>query len=91
MSTVKKVPQQIKEAIRRKYAWPGGYPLFLLMSDGAALCCDCGKKEYRQIVYSIRHNLQDGWQVNGADVNWEDPELYCDHCGERIESAYAEE
>jgi len=22
--------------------------------------------------------------------NWEDPELFCDHCGSRIESAYAE-
>jgi hypothetical protein len=24
------------------------------------------------------------------EVNWENPELFCDHCGNRIESAYAE-
>tara|TARA_R100000742_G_C4239320_1_gene59305 strand:+ start:493 stop:708 length:216 start_codon:yes stop_codon:yes gene_type:complete len=24
-------------------------------------------------------------------VNWEDPDLYCDDCDERIESAYADE
>jgi hypothetical protein len=28
--------------------------------------------------------------VEALDVNWEDPSLYCDHCGARIESAYAE-
>ena len=86
-----KVPAAIKEAVRSKYAWPGGYPLFLITSDGAALCCDCAKQEYKQIAYSIRHNLRDGWRVEAADVNWEDPDLYCDHCSKRIESAYAEE
>jgi hypothetical protein len=25
------------------------------------------------------------------EVNWEDPDLFCDHCGARIESAYAED
>ena len=45
-----KVPAAIKQAIRDKYAWPGGYPLFLVTSDGAALCIDCGKKEYRNII-----------------------------------------
>jgi hypothetical protein len=24
------------------------------------------------------------------EANWEDPDLFCDHCGDRIESAYAE-
>ena len=31
-----KVDKSIKQAIRDKYAWPGGYPLYLLTSDGAA-------------------------------------------------------
>jgi hypothetical protein len=86
-----KVSDEIKQAIRQKYAWPGGYPLFLVTSDGAALCVECGKKEYKQIAYSVRHNLKDGWQVEGADINWEDTELYCDHCSNPIESAYGEE
>jgi hypothetical protein len=29
--------------------------------------------------------------VVALEVNWEDPALYCDHCGNRIESAYVEE
>ena len=82
------VPANIKQAIRTKYAWPGGYPLFLVMSDGGALCVDCGKKEFRQIAYSPRHNLKDGWGVAAPDVNWEDTALYCDHCSKQIESAY---
>jgi hypothetical protein len=89
--TTTKVPAHIKQAIRDKYAWPGGYPLFLVTSDGAALCCDCARKEYKQIARAIRHSLHDGWEVTGEAINWEDPDLFCDHCSKRIESAYAED
>ena len=83
-----KVDKKIKQAIRDKYAWPGGYPLFLITSDGAALCTDCGKKEYRNIVWAIHNNVSDGWKVEAIDVNWENNELHCDHCNKHIESAY---
>ena len=83
-----KVSSQIKQAIRDKYAWPGGYPLFLITSDGAALCVDCGKKEYRNIAWAIHHKVSDGWKVEAAEVNWEDNELYCCHCSKQIEAAY---
>jgi hypothetical protein len=82
--------KQIKEAIRHPYACPGGYPLFLITSDGAALCCECGRKQWKQIAYAIIHHLSDGWRVEAADVNWENPDLYCDHCSKRIESAYVD-
>ncbi len=88
--TTRKVPTAIKEAIRSQYAWPGGYPLYLVTSDGECLCMGCGKKEYRQIVWAIRHNTSDGWKVEAAAINWEDPDLFCAHCDNRIESAYAE-
>ena len=90
MSTANRVPANIKQAIRDKYAWLGGYPLFLITSDGESLCIECGKKEYRQIAYAIRHNLSNGWRVEAADVNWEDTALYCCHCDKQIESAYGE-
>ncbi len=85
-----RVPDKIKQAIRDKYAWPGGYPLFLITSDGGALCMNCGKKEYKNIAYAIRHDLSDGWNVIAFDINWEDLELTCDHCNTPIESAYGE-
>ena len=81
----------IKQALYR-YAWPGGYPVFLVTTDGAALCPNCVKSEIRLIVDACRRDDNTGgWQALGADINWEDPNLYCDHCNERIESAYAEE
>ena len=82
---------ELRKAIRAKYAWPGGYPMFLVMADGEALCMDCARKEYKQIAYANRHGLRDGWKTEGADVNWEDNNLFCAHCGAQIESAYGEQ
>ena len=82
---------QARNAARHKYAWPGGYPLAVVMADGECICPDCAKKEWRQIVSSTLSNSRDGWKVEGADVNWEDDSLYCAHCNERIESAYGED
>jgi hypothetical protein len=70
------------------YAWPGGYPLFAITSDGAALCKKCAATE-RALIGTTTGT--DGWCVVGIDINYEDPELFCDHCGDRIESAYAED
>lgn len=81
---------ELRKAIRAKHAWPGGYPMFLVMSDGECLCMECARKEYKQIAYSNRHNLRDGWRSEAADINWEDTEMYCAHCNTKIESAYGE-
>ena len=86
------IPQSVKNAIRNKYAWPGGYPLFIVCDDGAALCPDCAKKEYRQIAHDTVKNWRGtGRNAIGAEINWEDTSLYCDHCGNSIESAYSRE
>lgn len=69
------------------YAWPGGYPLFAITSDGGALCRHCVKSEREAIGTTTG---TDGWCVVAVEANWENPALYCDHCGQRIESAYAE-
>jgi hypothetical protein len=73
------------------YAWPGGYPLFAITTDGAALCPACVTKERAQIFRSTHERSRDGWSIAGFDVNYEDAALYCDHCSKRIESAYAED
>lgn len=80
----------IKQAIRDKYAWPGGYPLFLVMNDGGALCMDCARAEFRQIAHDTVKGWSTGWDAAAADINWEDSELTCDHCGNHIESAYSD-
>jgi hypothetical protein len=74
------------------YVWPGGYPIFFVTSDGGALSFATAWKERAVIVQAIVDNdTRGGWHVFGSDVNWEDPELYDDHTGNRIESAYAED
>ena len=77
--------------IREPYAWPGGYPRYFVTDDGAALSFKAAKQERRNILEAIRDQDHSGWRVTGCDINWEDPSLYCDHTGERIESAYAED
>lgn len=86
-------PKEFKEGYRNgPYAWPGGYPQYLVMRDGGSLCCGCVVKERRLILQAARlpERFDDEWGPVGFDVNWEDAELYCDNCGTRIESAYAE-
>ena len=85
-----RIPQTVKDAVRQRYAWPGGYPLYLVMSDGGALCVACGKTEFRNIADSTVKGIADGWQAAAGKINWEDAELICDHCGQPIESAYGD-
>ncbi len=61
-------------------SFPGLYPMFYVNNHNDILCPECANKteEYNEDLVDY-------------DVNWEDPQMYCDHCSKRIESAYAEE
>jgi hypothetical protein len=83
--------EQFKADLCEPYAWPGGYPRYFITSDGAALSYKSAVHNQKLIIDSINESSNDGWQVVGCDINWEDLDLYCDDTSERIESAYAEE
>jgi len=34
--------------------------------------------------------MGDDWRLVGVEINYEDTDLYCCHCGEQIESAYGD-
>jgi hypothetical protein len=73
--------KEIKSLIRQKFAWPGGYQIFLVTSDGGELCCDCARQEYRQIVWDKMHGASTGWNVEGKFLSCDVEEpIYCDHC-----------
>ena len=75
-----------------EYTELGSYPLFFITSDGAALHFKCARENYKQISWSIRNkDNTGGWKIEACEVNWEDSNLYCDHCNKLIESAYGEE
>lgn len=81
----------VKAALRAgRYTDLGGYPLYFVASDGAALSFESVRSELRQVLDSIRTGSDDGWRVIGVEINYEDSDLRCDHSGARIESAYAE-
>jgi hypothetical protein len=82
---------QFVRDLAEPYAWPGGYPRYFITADGAALSYAAAENERRLIRRAIRtDDNTGGWRVIGCDINWEDADLYCDHTGARIESAYAE-
>lgn len=72
------------------HAWPGGYPLYFITSDGGALSFETARKELRNILDSIQRKDSSGWRVVACDVNYEDGDLCDDYTGKRIQSAYAD-
>ena len=75
-------------SVRKFSAW-GCYPIFHLTSDAAVLCATCVEENMEQCTDDT--HIDSGWYVVGHAVNWENPRLHCDHCSQRIESAYAED
>ena len=69
----------------------GGYPVFMVTKDGGCLCYKCAKENARLIIESTRNESASDWCYVASDVNWEDGNLYCDNCNDRIESAYCED
>lgn len=71
----------VKRALKAgPYAWPGGYPQFFLMRDGAALSFEAMRERFREEARSVA----------AIAINWEDDSLTCDHTGKLIPSAYGE-
>ena len=82
-------PRDIAQMVaRERYAWPGGYVMGAVTSDGGLLCPSCTWTEYRLIRESQRDaetygSSDDGWNV----VGWthagqaDDHHQLCDHCG----------
>jgi hypothetical protein len=83
---------ELKAALRSgPYAWPGGYPVFFFTAYGEALSFEAVKGNWREVCAAMMHKgSAKDWEVVSSYINWEDPDLYCAHTGERIESAYAE-
>ena len=72
------------------YAWPGGYPAYLLMQDGEMICWTCFRAEYGLIADALtRDDNTGGWRPYGLDVLTEGPEL-CAHCATELQSAYSD-
>lgn len=81
---------QVKRAIREPFAWPGGYPVYTVMTDGELMCPSCAKSNFRQIVADTYARFGGSWRAAGAGVKWEGEAEPCCHCGKQLESAYGD-
>lgn len=88
-----KTVAELKATLRAgPYAWPGGYPVYFVTADGAALAFETVREEFACIVSAIRNDDNSGgWRVVDCEVNWEDTDLICAHSGKKIDSAYGDE
>lgn len=87
---IKQLRENFYKGKAKAFAWPGGYPLQYICTDGGVLCPKCVTANRAQIIRSTGEKQRDGWALEGVEVNWEDPNVLCDNCGGRIPSAYAE-
>lgn len=78
----------VKHAAKNKVAWPGCYPLVVIMSDGEVLCCDCARSEFARIGRATRDNSFCGWRADCVAIHWEGEPEICANCNAEIESAY---
>lgn len=78
---------KLQEFIRSGgFAWPGGYPCALLMSDGEVIDAKAARENYRL----IRRETGPDWTPVDVFIHWEGAPLYCAHSGREIPSAYGE-
>lgn len=76
---------ELRRLIRTKYGWPGGYEIVFYTTDGGVLCADCCRREYRQIAWSRKHAVNDGWYVVAAQTSdWIEESCLCDHCSREL-------
>ena len=73
---------------RHKFAWPGGYLMVLVMSDGEFLCPDCVRENVDTIARDTRNRSRSGWAAAGADCldNMDCEGERCVHCERELGS-----
>ena len=67
-----------------KYAWPGGYALLAVCSDGGLLCPICCEENEKEIRAS-NDDPRSAWHIVGITTteSVEEPEQ-CAHCGREL-------
>lgn len=79
----------IKATLRAgPYAWPGGYPLFFVMADGAPVSFRGILLEWRNVASDTMAGSGSCWQPIALEVNYETVGLFCEITGELIPAAY---
>lgn len=82
--------KQLKENVRDPYAWPGGYEIVSICNDGEVLCYKCVRFNFREVLWSTKNKVNDGWNivdyaVIGNTIESTDKEpIFCAHCNKQF-------
>lgn len=83
---------QYRKHMRNPYAWPGGYEIRPVMTDGAVLCRACLITERRNILEALADpSYRTGWEIACFDVLWEGSSELCGHCSTEIKTEYGDQ
>ena len=80
----KKRLEQVKQALRQPYTWPGGYPIQFVTYDGC-MCHKCVRADFRAVVTDTKMGVG-GWNVTPEPFF--EGLFFCVECGEQLETAY---
>ena len=74
------------------YAWPGGYPCFLVTGDGESMSFEGARELFGAIAANYLSGdpgADEQWQIIGCQINWEDTDLRCADTGKTIPAAHS--
>ncbi len=83
---------RVKDALRRRYTFPGGYELAIYLADGSRICRECTLENWKEIVTETRYpgSGDRSWGICGVDIYWEGPPETCCQCGKEMPSEYGD-
>lgn len=82
--------KELKELVRHPYAFPGGYQLFALTSDGELMCVNCVKKNFKLCLRATKANDRYSWCIDTITIVWEGPNVFCCNCNKEFETEYGD-
>lgn len=71
-----------------RYTSIGSYPKYVWTKNGDVICWDCLTADLSTYIEELKEGRT---TIVGFEVNYENPDLSCDHCSNSIERAYGNE
>lgn len=81
---------EFSQGLKVKYAWPGGYTMYLYMVDGSMMHWECAKKDAARIRLAAMNKgrFRTGWEPYAWGAFFEGDDETCSQCEEPICSEY---